>query len=53
MIYRTMTVSGLYGSNIEADSDEQAVQIAQGPGHYETVLDITEHNGEMVLVVAE
>jgi len=53
MKYRTMTVSGMYGSDIEADSDEEAVRIAQGPGHYETVLDITEHNKEMVLVVAE
>jgi len=53
MKYRTMTISGMYGSDIEAESDEQAIAIARNPPYCEIVLDITEHNGEIVLVVAD
>jgi hypothetical protein len=49
--YRTMTVGGMYGSSYEASTDEEATALATAGG--DTVLDITEHNGELVLVVAD
>lgn len=53
MKYPTMTVSGIYGSSVEADSVDEAIAIAEGPGWHETVLDVTDHEGETILVVAE
>jgi hypothetical protein len=51
MKFRTMTVDGLYGSTIEADSWEEAEAKAEAPPISEHVLDCIEHNGEHVLVV--
>jgi hypothetical protein len=51
--YRTMTISGIYGGDIEADTDEQAIAIAQGPGRHDVVLDVTDVHGKPCLVLAE
>jgi hypothetical protein len=51
--YRTMTVGGIYGSTIEADSWTEAIDKAEAPPISEEVLDCIEHNGENVLVVAD
>jgi hypothetical protein len=50
-VYRTMTVDGGYGSDVTADTDAQAKKLAKQAGY--KVLDITEHNGELVLVIAD
>jgi hypothetical protein len=40
MKYITMTLNGIYGSTIDAQSDEEARTILEGPGHHEEILDI-------------
>jgi hypothetical protein len=53
MRFPTMTVGGIYGSTVEAEDIEAAIKIAEGPGWHEKVLDVTEHGGETILVVAD
>ena len=50
MRYLTMTTGGGYGSPVEAYSDEEAVTAAEALGY--EVLDVIEHGGENVLVIA-
>jgi hypothetical protein len=46
-----MTVDGLYGTDVEADSWEEAEAKAEAPPISEHVLDWITHNDENVLVV--
>lgn len=46
-----MTVGGLYGSDIEAQDHDEAEFKADAAGY--VVLDLVEHGGELVLVVAD
>jgi hypothetical protein len=46
-----MTPKGLYGSNFEADTWQEAVAKAQAAGY--NVLDVTDHGNETVLVVPD
>jgi hypothetical protein len=47
----TMTISGIYGSPVVADTLEEAIKKAEAIG--EVVLDATDVNGEHTLIVAE
>lgn len=51
MEYQTMTVGGLYGSAVDGYSDEEATANAEKMGY--EVLDVVEHGGQLVLVVAD
>jgi hypothetical protein len=49
--YCTMTVGGMYGADFTAETDDEATLLATKSGY--KVLDITQHAGELVLVVAD
>lgn len=59
MKYITMTVNGIYGSTVDAQSNEEARTILEGPGHSEDILEIQEaylggdHGADFIVVVAE
>jgi hypothetical protein len=46
-----MTVGGLYGSEFEAGTPEEAAELAEAAGY--DVLDFSDHGTEIVLVVAD
>jgi hypothetical protein len=48
-----MTINGIYGSDIEAADVDEAIAKAERVPYCETVLDVTDHNGEPTLVVEE
>jgi hypothetical protein len=56
MKFRTMTVNGMYGSDIEADTAEEAIAKAEGPGYLDKVLDVVdtmEEGADFIIVVAD